>query len=160
MEMAFKARENSDYFIIWATFDYPTDEYALFGDLEPIRKIFCFRFLFNVLFRKVWSISMLPCDFQVKNTTDKSNIAIYISQGSGRQRAILGSLCIIYYEYRYSYFRAPISLNLCRKQLELVLFTIFYLRITLSCLISCLIESKLTQQAILRTEAGQNLCYI
>ena len=49
MEMAFKARENSDYFIIWATFDYTTDEYALFGDLVPIRKIVCFRFLFNVL---------------------------------------------------------------------------------------------------------------
>ena len=37
MEMAFKARENSDYFIIGATFDYTTDEYALFGDLIPIR---------------------------------------------------------------------------------------------------------------------------
>ena len=53
MEMAFKAGENSDYFKIGATFDYPTDEYALFGDLEPIRKIFCFRFSLNILCWKV-----------------------------------------------------------------------------------------------------------
>ena len=33
MEMAFKARGKSDYIIIRATFDYTTDEYALFGDL-------------------------------------------------------------------------------------------------------------------------------
>ena len=43
MEMAFKARGKSDYFIIGATFDYTTDEYALFGDLIPIRKIFLFQ---------------------------------------------------------------------------------------------------------------------
>ena len=36
MEMAFKARENSDYFIIWSTFDYTKDEYALFWYLEPV----------------------------------------------------------------------------------------------------------------------------
>ena len=50
MKMAFKAGENSDYFKIGATFDYTTDEYALFGDFIPIRKTFGFRFLFNVLF--------------------------------------------------------------------------------------------------------------